>query len=77
MASGKFDSDAAVMGAVLATAFNKEAKYRNPFDRRKERKLTPEEIAEEERAIAAKAEVEVRVHARRLARKRERAHGTE
>lgn len=79
MAAGRWEFEVQTVATGIAAAFagNDSPPPKNPFDRRPERKLTPEEIAEEERAIAAKAEVEARVHARRLARKRERANGVE
>lgn len=68
MAAGKFDGDAAVMGGVLTTTFNKDAKYRNPFDRRKEREKTREELEHEAKVLAAQREIEARVAAKRFAK---------
>ncbi|RTL29371.1 MAG: hypothetical protein EKK55_03580 [Rhodocyclaceae bacterium] len=68
MAAGKFDGDIAVTATGIAAAFNKDAKYRNPFDRRKEREKTPEELEHEAKVLAAQREIEARVAAKRFAR---------
>lgn len=68
MAAGKFEFETAVFGSVLASAFSKDFKPVNPFDRRQERPRTAEEIEEERRAIEAKAEVERRVRAKQFQR---------
>lgn len=71
MAAGRFEFESMVFGSVLASAFDKDFKAVNPFDRREVLPKTPEEIEAEQRAMAAREEAERRVRVRRFEKLKE------
>ena len=71
MAAGRFEFEVMTIGAALRESFDKDFTAKNPFDRRETIPKTPEEIAAEQRAMAASEEAERRVRVRRFEKLKE------